>query len=107
MICGKRMMYVGIVLLIAGLSLFAVRTMVVIQVCPVSVPVAIRDIEAGTRICAEDIDLITVSQRLLLENACCETKEVIGRTVRKDTFVPAGSLFYESQFETKKDHSNE
>lgn len=102
MLIGKILMCISAVLTIAGLNLLFVRTAVEAAVNPVTVPVAIRDIAAGTRVSAEDIDLITVPGSLVTQHACSCASEVIGRTVRTDQSVPAGSLFYETVLEDKK-----
>lgn len=96
---GKLLTCIGLALMIAALDLILVRIYLYRIVQPVSTFIAVREIHAGTIIEPEDIREITVSGKYILAGTVTKKEEIEGRLCRKDTFIPAGALFYEAMLD--------
>lgn len=91
----------GVVTIVAGvlcclILFFAYRYRVDKAINAISVPYALRDIEARTEITKEDIGVVKVASSMVTDNVIRDSVNVEGKYVNYNTFIPAGSLFYTS-----------
>lgn len=96
---GKILTCTGIAMMIVALDLLMVRIYVNHLIQPVSICIAARDIYAEEKIKAEDIRVISVSEKYILAGTIRNKNDLKGKKCRKNCFIPAGSLFYEALIE--------
>ena len=75
---------------------FAYRYRVNKEINPISVPYAKEKLEARTEITEDKVATIKVPAAMVTEGVVRDKKQVIGKYVNYNTFIPAGSLFYAS-----------
>ncbi len=104
----KNKQIVTIVALIVcfGILVFAYRYRVDKAISAVSVPIATRDLEPRSLIDESCFETRKVAQTMLTDNVITSTSKLIGdentpaKYVNYNTFIPEGSMFYESQVTT-------
>ena len=61
---------------------------------PISVPYAVKDIEARTEITDDMVGTVKMASSMVSANVVIDKTNIIGKFVNYNTFIPAGSLFY-------------
>ena len=62
----------------------------------VDVPIAVRDIEAREEITEELFTTVKVAQSMITNNVITNKKNLIGKYVNYNTYIPEGGMFYQS-----------
>lgn len=98
---GKLFRNKGIVTIIAiaaclAILFFAYRYRVNKAINAVSVPIATRTLEARKLIDEDDIKTVKVAYSMITSNVIINKEKIIGKYVNYNTFIPEGSLFYDS-----------
>ena len=75
---------------------FAYRYRVNKEINPISVPYAKERLEARAEITEDKVGTLKVAATMVTEGVIRDKKQVIGKYVNYNTFIPAGSLFYTS-----------
>ena len=63
---------------------------------PISVPYAVKDIDARTEVTDDMIGTVKMASSMVSSNVIIDKTNIIGKFVNYNTFIPAGSLFYSS-----------
>lgn len=75
---------------------FAYRYRVNKEINPISVPYAKERLEARAEITEDKVGTLKVAATMVTDGVIRDKKQVIGKYVNYNTFIPAGSLFYTS-----------
>ena len=75
---------------------FTYRYRVNKEINPISVPYAKERLEARAEITEDKVGTLKVAATMVTEGVIRDKKQVIGKYVNYNTFIPAGSLFYTS-----------
>lgn len=87
-------------ILCVGTLFFAYKYRVNKVIQPVNVPYAVRKLEARTLIEEDDVKVMKVAASMITDGVVRDKKEVIGKYVNYNTYIPEGSLFYSSSIVT-------
>ncbi len=98
---GKLFRNKGIVTIVAiaiclAILFFAYRYRVNKAINAVSVPIATKTLEARKLIEEDDIKTVKVAYSMITNNVILNKENIIGKYVNYNTFIPEGSLFYDS-----------
>lgn len=98
---GKLLKNKGVVTIVAialclAILFFAYRYRVNKAINAVSVPIATKTLESRKLIEEEDIRTVKVAYSMITANVLLNKEYIIGKYVNYNTFIPEGSLFYDS-----------
>ncbi len=79
---------------------FAYRYRVEKEINAISVPYAVRRIDARTEITEDMVGSVKVASSMVTETVIQNRNDVIGKYVNYNTYIPAGSLFYNTAIVT-------
>ena len=104
---GKLFKNKGVVTIVAialclAILFFAYRYRVNKAINAVSVPIATKTLESRKLIEEEDIKTVKVAYSMITSNVLINKENIIGKYVNYNTFIPEGSLFYDSAVVTWK-----
>jgi len=90
----------GVVTLLAmivciAIIFFAYKYRVEKEINAVSVPYAVRDLPARSEITEDMIGTVKVASSMITSTVIQNKNNILGKYVNYNTFIPAGSLFYE------------
>lgn len=91
----------GVVTILAAIAcfviiFFAYRYRVEKEINAITVPYAVRDIPARSEITEDMIGSVKVASSMVTSTVIQNKNNVIGKYVNYNTYIPAGSLFYEN-----------
>ena len=93
---NKSIVTIVALILCLVILFFAYRYRVDKAIGAVNVPIAVRRLEPREEITEESFKTVKVAQSMLSENVIRQKNELIGKFVNYNTFIPEGSLFYQS-----------
>ena len=98
---GKLFKNKGIVTIVAialclAILFFAYRYRVNKAINAISVPIAAKTLESRKLIEEDDIKTVKVAYSMITSNVITNTEKLIGKYVNYNTFIPEGSLFFDS-----------
>lgn len=98
---GRLFRNKGLVTIVAiaaclAILFFAFRYRVNKAINAISVPIATRTLESRKLIEEDDIKTVKVAYSMITSNVITNKENIIGKYVNYNTFIPEGSLFYDS-----------
>lgn len=103
-IIQKAVLCLSLAIALVSADLFLLEQMVWKKLDLKEVPVCVETIRQGETIQVDDIAHVMIPSAYLMNQILTDDNEIIGSTVNRGYMIPAGSLFYESALNTKKDH---
>jgi Flp pilus assembly protein CpaB len=96
---------VTLVALVACLVIlfFAYRYRVNTAINAIDVPIAEKDLKAREEITEDSLTTMKVAHSMITKNVITNKKDLIGKYVNYNTFIPKGSMFYEGAVVTWKE----
>ncbi len=79
-----------------AILIFAYRYRVNTAINAVDVPIATKKLEAREEITEESFTTVKVAQSMITNNIITNKKDLIGKYVNYNTFIPEGAMFYAS-----------
>lgn len=82
------------VLLVLVILFFGYTSSIKKETNPISIPVAKNKINPETEITQDDVEYISVANRMISENVIRTSGEIIGKYTNLNVTIPQGSMFY-------------